>query len=328
VSAARLKAIVLDDYLECAARLGPWSRLEGRVDIEFATARIVSRDALRERLRDRHIVCLMRERTPFGRGALRAAPDLQLLVTSGMSNTAIDLDAATRAGVVVSGTSSAPDGPVELTWGLILAAARSIVREDTAIRNGRWQTELGIGLRGRRLGVLGLGRIGSAVARIGLAFGMEVVAWSDRLTRERAAAVGATLVTKDELLQTSDVVTIHLRLSDRTRGLIGIAEMERMRPATILVNTSRGPIVDEGALIAALEQHRIRGAALDVYWDEPLPASHPLLAMGNVVLSPHQGYVTEENLTLFYTEMVEDIDAFIRGAPVRVLNAEVRPAPT
>ena len=282
----RLRALILDDYLDCAPRLGPWGRLADQVEIEFVSERIGDPAQLVSRLAGRQVVGLMRERTTFGADVIGAAPDLRLIVTSGMANSAIDLAAATRAAIVVSGTSSMLHPPVELTWALILSVARGIPGEDRAVRAGRWQTHLGMGLRGRRLGVIGLGRIGAEVAALGSAFGMDVVAWSEHLTQERADDVGVRLVSKEVLLETSDIVTIHLRLSDRTRHVIGRAELARMRPSAFLVNTSRGAIVDEEGLVDALASGRIAGAAVDVFSEEPLPADHPLLGMDRVVLTP------------------------------------------
>jgi phosphoglycerate dehydrogenase-like enzyme len=239
-----------------------------------------------------------------------------------MRNASIDLRAAGERGVVVSGTAGLPSPTAELTWALILALVRHVPREDRATREGRWQETLGTTLKGRTLGVLGLGQLGSRVARVGIAFEMDVIAWSQNLTAERAAAVGARLASgKDELLARADIVTIHLVLSDRTRGLIGARELGLMRPTAYLVNTSRGPIVDEGALIAALRAGAIAGAGLDVYDEEPLPPEHPLRGLPNTVITPHLGYVTEETYQIFYGQALEDIRAFLAGAPVRVLTA-------
>lgn len=314
----RLRVAVLDDYLGVALDLAPWSSLEGVVVTVFREP-IGDPDALVAALQPFEVVCAMRERTPLPASVLERLPNLRLLVTTGMQNAAIDLAAARAAGVVVSGTGSVAAATAELTWALILAAARHVPAHDRSMREGGWQRELGMALAGRRLGVIGLGNNGAAVARIGLAIGMEVVAWSQNLTADRAHEVGVGLVTFEELLTTADVITIHLRLSERTEGLIGPAELGRMRPTAILVNTSRGPIVDEAALIEALEAGRIGGAALDVYDDEPLPADHPLRSTGRTVLSPHTGYSTDENLRRFYVETVEDIAAYQAGTPIRTL---------
>jgi phosphoglycerate dehydrogenase-like enzyme len=238
-----------------------------------------------------------------------------------MRNAAIDVAAARRLGIMVCGTGSRAGGPLELTWGLVLAVARAIPAEDRNVRDGGWQRTVGVQLAGRTLGVVGLGRIGSEVARVGRAFGMRVVAWSQNLTAERAAATGAELVSKPDLLRSSDVVTIHLALSSRTRGIIGAADLALLKPSAILVNTARGPIVDEAALVDTLARRRIAGAGLDVFDVEPLPAEHPLRRLDNVVLTPHVGYVTEETYRVFYGEALEDVLAFSAGAPIRVLDA-------
>jgi phosphoglycerate dehydrogenase-like enzyme len=314
---ARLRVAVLDDYLDLAMDLAPWSSLHA--DVTAFREPIRDPELLIQTLQPFDIVCAMRERTPLPATVLDRLPNLRLLVTSGMRNAAIDIDAARAAGIVVSGTGSSAAATAELTWALILGAARHVPAHDRSMRDGGWQRHLGIALAGRRLGVIGLGKNGSAVATIGRAFGMDVVAWSQHLTAERAAEVGVGRVAFDELIATSDVITIHLRLSDRTHGLIGAFELGRMRPTAILVNTSRGPIVDEVALIGALRSGSIGGAALDVYDDEPLPVDHPLRSLERVVLSPHTGYVTDENMRRFYVQTVEDIAAFLAGAPIRVL---------
>jgi phosphoglycerate dehydrogenase-like enzyme len=313
------RVAILDDYQDVARRLADWKSLPAEV--------VVFRDHLSDesqvaaRLADFDVVVAMRERTPFPRSLFERLPRLRLLVTTGMRNASIDLRAAADRGVVVSGTAGLPSPTAELTWALILALVRHVPREDRATREGRWQETLGTTLKGRTLGVLGLGQLGSRVARVGKAFEMDVIAWSQNLTAERATAVGATLAgSRDELLARADVVTIHLVLSDRTRGLVGARELGLMRPTAYLVNTSRGPIVDEGALIATLHAGKIAGAGLDVYDEEPLPADHPLRRLPNTVITPHLGYVTEETYRIFYSQAVEDIHAFLAGAPARVLT--------
>lgn len=315
-----LRVAVLDDYQSVAAGCADWDALGDRAELTFIGEHIADDDAVVARLAEFEVVVAMRERTPFTAARLERLPRLRLLVTTGMGNASIDLDAARRCGITVCGTGAAGNPTAELTWGLLLALARRIPAEDRAVRTGGWQHTLGEGLAGRTLGIIGLGRQGSAVARIALAFDMRVVAWSQNLTAERAAAAGAELVGFDHLLAAADAVTIHLRLSARTRGLIGAAELARMQPTAVLVNTSRGPIVDEQALVAALEAGAIAGAALDVYDCEPLPAGHPLRRAPNTVLTPHIGYVTAENYRRFYGDAVEDIAAFLRGEPVRVLT--------
>jgi phosphoglycerate dehydrogenase-like enzyme len=306
---------VLDDYQRVAHRFADWSRLAEH-EVTFFHEPLAD---VASALEPFEIVCAMRERTPFPAGLFPHLPNLRLLVTTGMRNAAIDLAAAAQHGVTVCGTKALGSPTAELAWGLILALARRIPQEDRALREGGWQSTVGVGLEGKTLGIVGLGRLGSSVARVGAAFGMRLVAWSEHLTAERAAECGAELATKDELLRTADVVTIHLVLGDRTRGLIGSRELALMKPTAFLVNTSRGPIVDEAALLAALETGAIAGAGLDVYDREPLPADHPLRRAPNTVLTPHLGYVTEETYRVFYEQTVEDIEAFLAGTPVRVL---------
>jgi phosphoglycerate dehydrogenase-like enzyme len=242
-----------------------------------------------------------------------------------MHNSAVDMAAAAELGITVCGTQSDASGPAELTWGLILGLSRHLVVEDASMRQGWWQQTVGRGLRGRTLGVIGAGRIGGRVARVGRAFDMRVLAWSQNLTVERSTEVGAELVTKEELLRCSDVVSLHLRLSERTWGIIGAPDLTLMRPSAVLVNTSRGPLVDEPALLLALRDGTIAGAGLDTYWDEPLPSGHPISALPNTLLSPHLGYVTDSTYDVFYGQAVEDIAAFLVGAPVRVLAAPTTP---
>jgi phosphoglycerate dehydrogenase-like enzyme len=273
-----------------------------------------------ERLKEFEIVVAMRERTPFPRSLLERLPRLKLLITTGMRNASIDIKAAADRGITVCGTGGVGYPTAELTWGLILALLRRIPQEDRATRAGQWQVSLGVGLRDKVLGMIGLGNLGSQVATVGKAFQMQVLAWSQNLTAERAAQFGATLVTKDELLSRADIVTIHLVLSERTRRLLGARELALMKPTAYLINTSRGPIVEEQALVEALEKKTIAGAALDVYDEEPLPLDHPLRRLENTVITPHVGYVTAEGYRVFYGHAVEDIQAFLRGQPVRVIK--------
>ena len=265
----------------------------------------------------------MRERTPFGPELLGHLSDLRLLVTTGMRNASIDLDAATECGVVVCGTGGLGYPTAELTWALILALLRHIPKEDTAVRRGQWQTTVGTGLNGKMLGVLGLGRLGSQVATIGAAFGMTLIAWSQNLTAETAATYGTELVAKEDLFARSDILSIHLQLSERTRGLVGSREIGLMKPTAYLINTSRGPIIDETALIKALQGETIAGAGLDVFDHEPLGPDHPFFPLDNTVLTPHLGYVTVEGYKVFYEETIEDIAAYLRGEPMRILNPAV-----
>ncbi len=320
-----MRIAVLDDYQDVALRMANWDSLAPDAEMQAFHDHLAGEDGVAARLADFEIVVAMRERTPFPRSLIERLPRLRLLVTTGMRNAAIDTRAASDAGVVVSGTDGLPYPTAELTWGLILALARQIPREDRAVRDGGWQVSLGVGLHGKTLGVAGLGRLGSQVARVGLAFGMTVVAWSENLTAERTAEVGVDLApSKDALLASADVVTIHLVLSDRTRGLIGERELGLMKSTAFLVNTSRGPIVDERALVESLRSGVIAGAAIDVFEEEPLPLDHPLRRLDDTVVTPHLGYVTEETYRLFYGDAVADIRAFLDGSPVRVLNATER----
>ena len=313
------RVAILDDYQAVALRLADWGSLPA--DVEVFRDHVADEAGVAARLADFDVVVAMRERTPFTRSLLARLPRLRLLVTTGMRNASIDLRAAAERGIRVCGTAGLPSPTAELTWALILALVRHVPREDRATRDGRWQETLGTTLSGKTLGVLGLGQLGSRVARVGRAFEMDVLAWSQNLTAERAAAAGATLAgSKDEVLARADVVTIHLVLSERTRGLLGARELALMRPTAYLVNTSRGPIVDEPALIAALRAGTIAGAGLDVYDEEPLPPDHPLRRLPNTVITPHLGYVTEETYRIFYPQAVEDVRAFLAGAPVRVLS--------
>ena len=312
---------MLDDYQAVAAAFGPWDRLAGRADVEVFADHVGDRDALVARLQPFDVVVAMRERTPFGREVVSALPNLRLLVTTGPRNAAIDLVACAERGVTVCGTGALGHGTAELTWALILAATRHLPEELASVRSGGWMTAVGGDLAGARLGVIGLGRLGGQVARVGLALGMDVVAWSANLTAERCAEVGATLVSKDELLGSSDVVTLHVVLSDRTRGLIGAADLARMKPTAWLVNTSRGPVCDEAALVDACRSGRIAGACVDVYDREPLAAGHPLRSLPNVLATPHIGYVTARGYERFFKDVVDDIVAWLDGSPVRVLHA-------
>jgi phosphoglycerate dehydrogenase-like enzyme len=318
---------ILDDYQAVAAQMTDWSQLPSGSNLKFFHDHIVDEDRLVERLKDFQVVMGMRERTPFPRSVLKRLPELRLLITAGSSNASFDLKAATELGIVVSGTGGVGEGPTELTWGLIIALLRQIPQEDQMTRQGKWGTTLGIGLQGKTLGLLGLGHIGSKVARVAQAFDMDIAAWSQNLTAQRAAECGATLVDKDTLFRDSDIVSVHVRLSDRTRGLVGAREIGLMKPTAYLVNISRGPIVDEKALIEALQKNAIAGAAIDTFDIEPLPPGHPILALSNTVLTPHIGYVTEDSYRVRYRDVVEDIRGFASGEAIRVLNPEVLESP-
>lgn len=315
------RVALLDDYQGVALRMADWKSLPAGTDVVAFSDHLADEGALATRLADFDIVMAMRERTAFTRSLLERLPKLRLLITAGMRNASIDMKAAAERGVLVCGTAGLPYPTAELAWGLILGLMRRIPAEDRATREGRWQVSLGLGLNGKTLGVLGLGTLGSRVAKVGRAFEMEVLAWSQNLTRARAEEGGATLVAKDELLARSDIVSIHLVLSERTRGLLGARELGLMKRSAYLVNTSRGPIVDEAALIDALRNGIIAGAGLDVFDPEPLPADHPFRSLPNIVVTPHLGYVTEETYRVFYGHALEDVQAFLRGAPVRVLSA-------
>ena len=322
-----MKVAVLDDYQLVAESMADWSELPEGTEVRFFQDHLVQEDLLVERLKDFQVVMGMRERTPFPHSLLARLPELRLLVTTGARNAVFDVEAATQMGIVVCGSGGAGEGPTELTWGLIIGLARQIPHEDQQTRQGHWGTAVGVGLKGKNLGLLGLGHIGSLVARVGNAFDMNVIAWSQNLTAQRAAECQATLVDKDTLFRDSDIVSIHVRLSDRTRGLVGARELGLMKPGAYFINISRGPIVDEAALIDVLQRKAIAGAGLDTVDVEPLPPDHPFLTLPNTLITPHIGYVTEESYRAFYSGVVEDIKAFASGEPIRVVNQEVLDAP-
>ncbi|MCW2935116.1 MAG: D-2-hydroxyacid dehydrogenase family protein [Actinomycetia bacterium] len=314
-----MRVAILDDYQHAALASADWATLGAREVTPFHGHIADTADLVAE-LRRFDVVVAMRERTPFDSERFRLLPGLKLLVTTGMANASIDLAAARAAGVTVCGTRGSGSSAAELTWALILSLVRHVPAEDARIRVGGWQHTMGLGLRGRTLGVVGLGHLGRQVATVGLAFGMEVVAWSQQLTAAAADAAGVTSVTKDELFGSSDVVTIHYKLSARSADLVGAREIGLMKPTAYLVNTSRAPIVNTDALLFALRTGAIAGAALDVYDEEPLPAGHPLRNAPRTVLTPHIGYVTDDGYRAFYGEAVEDIGAFAAGRPVRMLT--------
>lgn len=312
---------ILDDYQGVALDVANWPALDGRLSVSAFTDHLADIDDLVDRLAPFTVVVAMRERTSFPRELLARLPGLRLIVTTGMRNKAIDLAAARELGITVSGTDLVGSSTVELTWALIMAIARDIPGEDRRTREGVWQSTLPLLLEDSTLGILGLGRIGQRIAALARAFGMTVVAWSENLTEESAAAHGAERVSKSELFRRSDILTIHTLLSHRTRGLVGAADLELLGPAGYLVNTSRGPIVDEGALVAALRGGVIGGAALDVFDIEPLPAGHPLLSTPRTILSPHVGFVSRRAYRIGYGQAVEDIVRWLDGDPIRVLNS-------
>ncbi len=318
----KLQCAILDDYQDVALTMADWSVIADQVDLRVFSNYFSDQAALVQAIGDCEIVVMMRERTPFKAPLLAQLPKLKLLVTTGMRNASIDLAAAKAQGIVVCGTATYPEPPVEITWALILGLARQIVPENLAFRNnGPWQHTIGMDLAGQTLGLLGLGKLGSKVALIAQAFGMNVLAWSHNLTEERTQALGVQLAeSKEQLLAQSDIVSIHLVLSDRTRGLLGTAELQHMRRTAYLINTSRAPIVDQAALITALEQGWIAGAGLDVFDQEPLPADHRLRSLPNVLATPHLGYVTHRNYRAYFGEALGDIQAFLTGTPIRQIS--------
>jgi phosphoglycerate dehydrogenase-like enzyme len=307
----QVKIAVLDDYQGAALKMADWSAVANRARVEVFNDHLSDPDAVVKRLLPYDIVCVMRERTPLRRRIIEQLPNLKLIASTGPRNASIDLEAAAAHGIDVVHTGYFGSPTVELTWALILAGARHITAEAAAVRNGGWQHRIGDDLSGQTLGIIGLGNLGAKVAKVALAFGMNVIAWSQNLTAEKAAAAGATLVSKEELLRQSDFVSIHLVLSERTRGLIGTRELSLMKPTARLVNTSRGPIVVEADLIQALNTGRIAGAAIDVYDTEPLPADHPYRNMANLLATPHIGYVSRGLYERFYRDTVSNITAWL-----------------
>ena len=323
-----MRLSILDDYQGVALDMADWSAIRDRgTDIAVERFPFTDEDDVVRSLADSEIVCAMRERTAFPKRVIDRLPKLKLLITTGMRNASFDMEALKARGVTVCGTGGpigAPGGggnedTAELAWGLILGAARRIAEDRAFMRLGGWQTRIGHRIAGKTLGLLGLGRLGSAVARVGIAFGMRAIAWSQNLTAEKAAEQGVGRVEKDELFRRADVLSVHLVLSPRSRGLVGAREIGLMKPSAILVNTSRGPICDTEAVIAALKDRRLAYAGFDVYDQEPLPIDHPLRTAPNVILTPHIGYVTDENYHSSYPQIVEDVLAFLDGKPIRVI---------
>ena len=309
---------VLDDWQSVASDVVDWSVLNSIGEVTFLHEFPADTDSMAARLQSFDVICVMRERSSFDEALLSQLPHLKLLVTGGMRNAAIDVKAAGKLGIQVCGTDSYKHAAPELTWALIMGITRNLVDEANALRSGQWQMGLGSDLHGKTLGILGLGSIGKWIARYGQAFGMNVIAWSENLTAEAAAESGATYVSKQQLFEQSDVLSVHLVLSDRSRGLVDAQALSWMKPSAYLINTARGPIVDEAALIETLQQRRIAGAALDVFAIEPLPAEHPFRTLDNVLATPHIGYVTENNYRTFFSQMIEDIQAWDAGEPIRV----------
>jgi phosphoglycerate dehydrogenase-like enzyme len=303
----KYKIAVLDDYQNVALESADWSVLRDRANIVVFQNHLADPDAVIERLLPFDVVCVMRERTPLPRKVIERLPNLKLIASTGSVNASIDVAAAGDHGIAVVHTGYSSDPTVEFTWALILACARHIVTESNSVRSGGWQQTVGMDLRGKTLGVLGLANVGSQVARIGTAFGMKLIAWSQNMTPEAAKAASAILVSKDQLFEQADILTIHLVLSSRTRGLIGTAELEKMKPTAWLINASRGPIVEEQALITALQNKRLAGAAIDVFDIEPLPPSHPFRMLDNVLATPHIGYVSQGLYKTFYEDIVSNV---------------------
>ncbi len=311
---------VIDDWQDVASGVVDWSVLQSVGQVHFLHDYPADTALMIERLKGFEVICVMRERSTFDKALLEGLPRLKLLVTGGMRNAAIDMAAAKALGIQVCGTDSYKQAAPELTWALIMASTRNLLVEANAVRDGGWQIGLGGDLYGKTLGILGLGSIGQKVAQFAQVFGMRVIAWSENLTPERAAESGVTWVSKRELFEQADILTVHLVLSDRSRGLVDAQALGWMKPTARLVNTARGPIVDEQALVQALSTGRLAGAALDVYSQEPLPAEHPFRRLPNVLATPHVGYVSEQNYRQFYQQMIEAIQAWAGGMPIRVLG--------
>jgi len=316
-----MRLAIIDDFENVALKLADWDSLGPQIKIDVFRDNIKEEGALANRLRPYDILVIMRERTRFPRSLIEKLANLKLLVTTGARNLAIDMAACKEGGITVCGTESSRTAPAELAWALILSCLRKIPQLDRAVRDGRWGEGIGSVLAGKTLGVLGLGKLGTQVTRVGLAFGMKVIAWSQNLTPEKAAAVGAIRMDKDEFFAAADIITIHVVLSDRTRGLVGARELGLMKPGAYLINTSRGPIIDEKALIAALTENRIAGAGLDVFETEPLPPDHPFLRLANTVLTPHVGYVSKESFQIYFSQAREDVAAWLAGKPLRILSS-------
>jgi phosphoglycerate dehydrogenase-like enzyme len=316
-----VRCAILDDYQNVALKLADWGKVKDRVEIKVFTEHLGAPDKVVTTLQGFDIIVAMRERTGFPKNVIDALPNLKLLITTGMRNASIDTEAANTRGVAVCGTGTFGNPTSGIAVGLMLELTRRIGYENARLHAGApWQTTIGLDLDGMTLGILGLGKLGARTANIARAFGMKVFAWSQNLTAEKCREAGVDYATKDELFRQSDVITIHVVLSPRTRGLVGAAELALMKPTAFLINTSRGPIVDQAALLSALQQHKIAGAGLDVFDVEPLPLDHPFRKMDNVVITPHLGYVSEQNYRRYFADAVEDIRGFLDGKPVRVLS--------
>ena len=315
------RCAVLDDYQNVALKFAEWEQVAADVEVVVFNRPMSGPDEVHRALGDFAIVCMMRERTPFRRGTIEALPNLKLLITTGARNASIDMAAAAERGITVCGTSSFGNPTTGITFGLILELTRRIGYEHVRLKCGElWQSTLGPDIEGKTLGIIGLGKLGLRVAGVAKAFGMRVIAWSPNLTPEKCQEVGVEYATKDDLFRNADIITIHVQLGDRSRGLVTAKEFGVMKPTAYIINTARGPIIDEKALIAALDEHRIAGAGLDVFDIEPLPLDHPFRRMDNVVITPHLGYVSQQNYQHYFRDIVANIRAFIDGKPVRVIK--------
>ncbi|MBE9461455.1 D-2-hydroxyacid dehydrogenase family protein [Dyadobacter subterraneus] len=307
----KIKIAVLDDYQNAALQMADWTALEKVSEITVFNNHLFGQEEIVQRLKPFDVICLMRERTPVSRELLSKLPNLKLIVSTGFRNASIDSSAVNELGIQLENTGYIGSGAPELTWALLMAIARKIPQENASVKNGGWQNTIGTDLKGKTIGIIGLGNIGDKIASIAHVFDMNVIAWSENLTEEKAEANGAKLVSKAYLFQNADFVTVHLVLSERSKGIIGAADLALMKPSAYLINTSRGPLIDENALIDALKQNKIAGAALDVFETEPLPADHPFRTLDNVLATPHIGYVTEDTYKLFFEDTVKIIENWI-----------------
>ncbi len=325
MSAKNIRIAILDDYNHASLKMADWSAVQQRCTVDVHDKPYATVEDAAAALAPYDILCHLRERQPMPRELIEKLPDLKMMTVTGGTHRTMDMQAAGERGIVVSHSMDRPggsQGTPELTFGLMIAAVRKIALEDRLIRTGQWQSTIGFSLTGKTLGIIGLGKIGKRISTIAKAFGMNVIAWSPNLTDERAAEAGVTRAEKDELFRTADIVTLHIVLGERTKGIVGAREFLLMKPTAYIINTSRGPLIDEAALIDTLQNRRIAGAGLDVYHREPLGPDYPLYKLDNVVLTPHLGYVVEESFRAFYGDTVENILAWLDGKPIRVINAQ------
>jgi phosphoglycerate dehydrogenase-like enzyme len=306
-----MRIAILDDYQNVALTMADWTAVKRSAQVHVFNDHLADEHALVERLSPFEVLCIMRERTPLSKAVLSSLPNLKLIVSTGKRNASLDTKACEELGIEVAMTGYVESGAPELTWALLMALARKVVVENGNLRSGGWQTTVGVDLQGKTMGIVGLGRIGTQIAAYAKVFGMKVIAWSENLTEERAHRAGAELVSKERLFKAADFISLHLILSDRSRGIVSQKDLEMMKPSAYLINTSRGPLVDEAALLTVLKTHRIAGAALDVYDTEPLPADHELRKLDNILCTPHIGYVTEETYRVFYTDTVKAIESWL-----------------